>query len=115
MNQFIVTITFLLNNMSEERKKFRILKIQQLKKKQRMTSEEKDEILMDKVKVARSCITTPDYNGCLNCNRITWHTPKLSLMFQGRLLCSNCACSNKVDMNKRFILTEKIIIKFNYD
>jgi len=32
---------------------------------------------------------------CNNCKEITWHTPKLGLVLEGRRVCSICNTSNK--------------------
>tara|TARA_B110000503_G_C6986074_1_gene345313 strand:- start:144 stop:290 length:147 start_codon:yes stop_codon:yes gene_type:complete len=37
---------------------------------------------------------------CNNCNKITWHTPKLGLVGENKRLCSKCSTSNTIEKNK---------------
>jgi len=41
-------------------------------------------------------ITKQGYQYCNYCKKITWHTPKLGLVFEGKRLCSECNTSNKL-------------------
>jgi len=37
---------------------------------------------------------------CKECKKITWHTPKLGLVFSGKRLCSICRTSNEIEKQK---------------